>query len=32
MLNLNSLTVRVCMGNALVKLGCASRQDAAALA
>ena len=32
MLALNSLTVRVHMSNALVKLGCASRQDAAALA
>jgi DNA-binding CsgD family transcriptional regulator len=32
MLALNSLTVRVHMSNALIKLGCASRQEAAALA
>ena len=32
MLALNSLTVRLHMSNALVKLGCASRQEAAALA
>jgi DNA-binding CsgD family transcriptional regulator len=31
MLTLNSLTVRVHMSNALVKLGCATRQEAAAL-
>jgi len=32
MLALNSLTVRVHMSNALVKLGCATRQEAVALA
>ena len=32
MLALNSLTVRLHMSNALIKLGCATRREAAALA